>query len=432
MDYSCTLDYLFNSLPVFEHNGATAYKPGLERMEALDTILGFPHRNYFTIHVAGTNGKGSVSHILASILTAAGYRVGLYTSPHLTDFRERIMIGSETISCDEVVAFVERYKSDMERLELSFFEMTAAMAFDHFSRHGVEVAVVETGLGGRLDATNIITPILSIITNIGLDHTDLLGGSIAAIATEKAGIIKRGVPVVIGESDKESLPVFAAAAEGSGSEMVVADSAYSCATVSASDSAQSFVVHTLQTKAQRALELDLLGEYQGRNIVTVVAAVDLLNRCSRLNISRRALAHGCGSVRVVTGLRGRWEVLGHSPLIVCDTGHNDHGLRYVSEQISHQKYRDLYIVFGMVKDKDVSKVLPLLPHTARYFFTQPSIGRALDAEHLRDAAASYGLTGEVAGNVAEAFARAKGMAGEEDMIFIGGSTFVVADLLRSF
>lgn len=435
MTYSETLDFLFHSLPVFQQSGPSAYKPGLDHTIAFNDYLGRPDRNFLTIHVAGTNGKGSVSHLLASILQAAGYRVGLYTSPHLKDFRERIRVNGVPISEREVVEFVARHREKMISLELSFFEMTVGMAFDHFARQEVEVAVIETGLGGRLDSTNIIRPLVSIITNIGFDHMALLGDTLPKIAAEKAGIIKSGIPAIIGEEHPESAPVFRAKAREVGTELFFAESLFRCAefekeyrTGTDGRPHRRMTVERIEDGDRLTVELDLLGEYQRRNIVTVMAAIRILNRTSPLSISRRDIMEGCASTVRVTGLRGRWEILAQSPLTVCDTGHNEHGLRWVTEQLRHQTYKKLYFVLGVVNDKDLHGILPLLPSDAHYLFTQASIERALPAARLAEEAARYGLHGETVPGVRNAYEQACRLASPGDMIFIGGSTFTVAEL----
>ncbi len=428
MNYTQTLEFLFNALPEFQRDGSSAYKPGLERTAAFNRYLGNPDRTFFTVHVAGTNGKGSVAHIIASVLQSAGYRVGLYTSPHLKDFRERIRVDGEMISEQEVIRFTERHHDRMTGLGLSFFEMTTGMAFDHFARHDVEVAVVETGLGGRLDSTNIVQPLLSIITNIGMDHMALLGDTIAKIAAEKAGIIKPGVPVVIGESGAESDPVFEARAAETGSSVLYADRLYRCVGAVEHAAGQTLQVERIGDGRCFDIDLDLLGDYQRRNILTAVAALDYLDKRTRLNISSRAFYTGCRTAAASTGLRGRWEVLGRDPLVVCDTGHNAHGLRLVAEQIRRQHYDRLYMVLGVVNDKDLTAMLPLLPKEAHYIFTRSSVNRALSAEVLAGQASHYGLHGEVVPGVQAALARARELARPGDMIFVGGSSFTVADL----
>lgn len=429
MNYTQTTQFLFNSFPSYQNVGAGAYKEGLAGITEMCRRLDNPQRNYFTIHVAGTNGKGSVSHILASILQQAGYCVGLFTSPHLVDFRERIRVNGTPISEREVVRFVREHKEEMVALGLSFFEMTTAMAFHHFSERDVEVAIIETGLGGRLDSTNIITPILSVITNIGLEHTALLGSTIGEIAFEKAGIIKPEVPVVVGESAPESDEVFDRIAAERGSLLVYADREWE---VVESEPSGEFVRYHIQRPRDgrtQNLDLDLLGAYQRKNILTVRTAVSLLRHQTPLNISTRALVEGVRCVTSTTGLMGRWQKLGSSPAVYCDTGHNAHGLSEVVAQIRQQHYDKLYMVIGMVSDKDFDAVIPLMPHEAYYLFTAASVARSLPAEQLADKFLHEGFRGEVAPDVHSAYRRAIELASPDDLIFVGGSTFVVADLL---
>ena len=426
MNYAQTLDYLYSSLRSFQDAGSDAYKPGLDRIEGFMTYLGRPHRHYATVHVAGTNGKGSTSHIIAAVLQAAGFRTGLFTSPHLHDFRERIRVDGVQISEREVVEFVEAHRSAMERIGLSFFEMTAAMAFEHFSREGVEVAVIETGLGGRLDATNIITPIASVITNIGLDHTDLLGSTLAEIATEKAGIIKPEVPVIIGEHDAVTDSVFERVARERRANLYFAEELFELVSSECNEGGSRFCVRRASDEREYQLDFDLGGEYQRRNIITALGALEVLHRRTQVSISTRALVEGCRDAAATTGLQGRWQRLGERPTVVCDTGHNAHGLRYVSEQLKRLNCKQLYIVLGVVREKDLGAVLPLLPREAHYIFTQASVARALDAEELARRASEFGLRGEVVRGVREAVAHARSLATEDDAIFIGGSTFTVA------
>lgn len=429
MNYTETTDFLFNSFPLYQNIGAGAYKEGLGNITDFCTILDNPQTRFAIIHVAGTNGKGSVSHMLASVLQSAGYRVGLFTSPHLVDFRERIRINGQPISEQEVVEFVALHGEKMKAMGLSFFEMTTAMCFDYFARQGVEIAVIETGLGGRLDATNIVTPLLSVITNIGLEHTHMLGDTIAKIAAEKAGIIKRERPVVIGEHHPESDPVFIATATKCESEIVFAQDEW-CVTERTENVVSTHYTLTSPTGKEREIELDLLGDYQRHNLVTVMAAVDKLSACSRFTITESAASQALRNVTRNTGLKGRWQILSQKPLIVCDTGHNPHGFKHVANQIARQRYNKLYVVLGMVNDKDFGSIMPMLP-AGEYLFTQPSVARALPAEQLQQKAAEYGLSGRLAGSVTEAFEQAKRVATEEDMIFVGGSTFMVADLLQA-
>ena len=429
MNYTQTLEFLFSSLPAFESQGATAYKPGLERITAFCRHLGNPQRNFFTIHIPGTNGKGSVAHIIASVLQQAGYRTGLFTSPHLQDFRERIRVDGEMIPKQKVVNFVDKHHDKMVELQLSFFEMTAAMAFDYFAQSDVEVAVIETGLGGRLDATNLIVPILSIITNIGLEHTALLGDTLQKIAAEKAGIIKKSIPVLIGEADPRYNGVIEQAAAANKSKVLYAEQIFRCEKQAASGDRQLFTLRRMRDDRPFDVELDLEGNYQCHNIITASAAVDFLHEETPLTISRRAFIEGLRCTAANTALRGRWQKLGEAPLTVCDTGHNAHGIAYVAEQLRQTPHRKLYCVMGFVRDKDLAHILPLLPREAHYLFTQAHTERALTAEELTAKAAIYGLQGEAVADVQAAVARARELAAPEDMIFIGGSTYVVGEAL---
>lgn len=431
MNYSQTLEFLFSSLPAYETAGATAYKPGLERIAAFCRHLGNPQRNFFTIHVAGTNGKGSVSHIIASVLQQAGYRTGLFTSPHLQDFRERIRVDGEMIPKQKVVNFVDKHHDRMVELGLSFFEMTAALAFDYFAQSDVEVAVIETGLGGRLDATNIIVPILSIITNIGMEHTALLGDTPEKIAAEKAGIIKKSIPVIIGEHDERCDPVFAEVAAANKSKLLHAEELFTCTGQEPTGERQLFHLHRTRDNHDFELLLDLAGDYQRHNIITATAAIDFLHQETPLTISRRAFLEGTRDAAAHTSLRGRWQKLGEKPLVICDTGHNTHGMAYVGEQLRRQSrdYAHLYCVLGVVNDKDLAHMFPLLPADAHYIFTQAKTHRAIPAAELAERAAAFGLQGEVVADVQQAVARARELAGPDDMIFIGGSTYVVGEAL---
>lgn len=429
MNYRQTLDFLYHSLPVFQHIGGEAYKAGLDNITALEKALGDPHRKFRSVHVAGTNGKGSVSHMIASTLTAAGYRTGLFTSPHLKDFRERVRIDGEMISEQEVVAFVERNRETIDRIRPSFFEITTAIAFDHFARHVVDVAVVEVGMGGRLDSTNVIRPLLGVITNIGYDHTQFLGDTLENIAGEKAGIIKEATPVVVGESQPETKLVFVSRAKDQGAPILFADQMYRVAAQEPLPGGQRFTIESLMDGARFDVESDLPGLYQRKNVLTALAALDVLNGSGGIGLTREHVRKGIAAAARSTGLQGRWQVLSQRPLTVCDTGHNEAGIAEVAAQIARQTYRRLYMVVGFVEDKDLSKVLPLLPREARYIFTNAGIRRALPAEELARRAAAYGLAGECAESVAEALSRARSQAGPDDMIFIGGSTYVVAEIL---
>ena len=430
MTYGETLDFLFGSLADFQRVGADAYKPGLERVEIFNNYLGNPDRKFKTIHVAGTNGKGSVSHILASILQAAGYRTGLFTSPHLKDFRERIRVNGRPIPEAEVVKFTAGHRDKMVAMGLSFFEMTVGMALSYFAREKVDIAIIEVGLGGRLDATNIIRPVLGIITNIGLDHTSLLGDSIEAIAAEKGGIIKPSVPTVIGEHDYESDAVFKNIAMERNGNLFFAQDIYHVAGARHEDDCQIFTIEERGGGGTGIeVSLDLLGHYQSRNIITVMAALNILNRTASIKTDIPAVLKGCRSVVASTSLLGRWQILGSEPLTVCDTGHNEHGIRQVVRQIKEQRYGRLFMVIGFVSDKDVAKMLSILPCEAYFIFTRASIERAMPAEVLALKAAEYGLCGEAISDAGAALSRACELATPNDMIFIGGSNFVVAEIL---
>lgn len=429
MNYKETLDTLYNMMPDFQRVGADAYKPGLDRVTEFNNVLGRPDASFDAVHVAGTNGKGSVCSMLASVLRSAGYRTGLYTSPHLTDFRERIKVDGEMIPESAVMDFADRYMEVMRALGLSFFEATMCMAFDWFARNGVEVAVVETGMGGRLDSTNILKPIASIITNIGMDHQKFLGDTPAKIAGEKAGIIKPGIPAVVGERDPETDPVFEGKAGEVGTRLFFAQDMYRCLGARKEGGLQTFSMTNLCTGTEFEVATDLMGDYQCRNIVTVMGAISVMNRHTQLTVSNRSVTEGLRTAALSTGLRGRWEVIGHDPLTVVDTGHNAHGLRLVTQQLAGEKYDRLYMVVGMVDDKDFDRVLPLFPRDAHYIFTSASIHRALPADELARKAAAYGLQGEVIAGVPAALARARELASPRDMIFVGGSTFTVADII---
>ncbi|MBP3425587.1 MAG: bifunctional folylpolyglutamate synthase/dihydrofolate synthase [Rikenellaceae bacterium] len=430
MTYAETLDYLFHALPSFQNIGSDAYKPGLDNILSFCRTLGNPQRSYRTIHVAGTNGKGSVSHTIASVLQSAGYHVGLFTSPHLLDFRERIRVDGQMIAQEDVVGFVERYKERMEQLGLSFFEMTAALAFKYFQRCSVDVAVIEVGLGGRLDATNIITPELSVITNIGLDHTALLGNTIGEIAREKAGIIKRGVPVIIGESHPESDEVFEQVAVQMTAPICFADQAFECVDVVPVGGGRSrYTIEARGNGTTRELEYDLQGLCQRKNIVTAFTALKILHDHTDLGINNRALREGFRDAAFQTGLMGRWQTIGHEPLTICDTAHNAHGLRDAMAQVVALEAAELWMVLGVVSDKDVDSILPLMPRGAHYVFTRAGVERALPAEVLAERFRVAGIEGEVVGSVAEAVAYARERAPKNGVVYVGGSTFVVAEAL---
>ena len=428
MTYQEAVEYLYTQTPLFQNVGQEAYKEGLYNTVTIDRHLGCPHKLYKTIHVAGTNGKGSVSHTLAAILQASGYKTGLYTSPHLTDFSERIRVNGKPVTPEFVVKFIERNREFLEPLHPSFFEVTTAMAFSWFAEQEVDVAVIETGLGGRLDCTNIIKPVLSIITNIGYDHMKFLGETLPGIAFEKAGIIKKNVPVVIGEHTPETRTVFERKAEEVSTRIVFAED--NCKIISQKYHNPSKVVY--ETTAYPALESGLAGLCQEKNANTILTALDELKK-KKFNIPESAVRKGFKNVCRMTGLRGRWQLVSKKPDIICDTGHNSHGLKYIAKHLEELSakpgFGQLRIVMGMVNDKDITDVLALMPRNARYYFTQASVKRALDASTLRDMARQVGLTGRVYRTVAQAVDMARREAAPEDLIFVGGSTFVVADLL---
>lgn len=396
---------MFQQLPMFQRVGAQAFKKDLSRTIKLDEYLGNPHKNFKSVHIAGTNGKGSTSHMLASILQEAGYKVGLYTSPHLKDFRERIKVNGKFIPKKNVVGFIEEHRDFLTENNLSFFEMTVGMAFDYFSKTKVDIAIIEVGLGGRLDSTNIITPEVSVITNIGLDHTAFLGDTIAEIAKEKAGIIKDNVPVIIGETQKETTRVFKEEALKHKSEIYFA---------------QDLKLENYDT--------DLKGGYQNKNMKTAVAAIKAL-REKGWEIPEECLKNGLNSVKLHTSLQGRWDILREKPRVICDTAHNAEGLSLVFKQLKNEKFQHLHIVLGVVNDKDLEIILPLFPKAALYYFSKPAVPRGLDAEILQQKAADFGLEGSLFGSISEAYDAALDAALDQDLVFIGGSTFSVAEII---
>lgn len=425
MNYEETLDYLYNSAPLFQHIGKDAYKEGLENTYLLDEHFNHPHRKFRTIHVAGTNGKGSCSHTLAAILQAAGYKTGLYTSPHLIDFRERIRINGIPADKEFVIDFVEKHRAFFEPLHPSFFELTTAMAFHYFAREEVDVAIIEVGLGGRLDCTNIIRPDLCIITNISFDHVQFLGNTLPQIAREKAGIIKEGIPVVIGETTPETKPVFAARAKEMHAPLVFAEEEQLLHSSRTDEKGKRIY----QTEDYANLEGELSGLCQLKNTNTLLSAIRQLKQAG-YQIEEADVRKGFSQVCALTGLMGRWQKLEDSPALVCDTGHNVGGISYIIEQLIHQKYEQLHIVIGMVNDKDVSGVLAMLPKDAVYYFTKASVKRALAEKELQQLAARAGLSGDTYPDMEAAVAAARKNAGTNDFIFVGGSSFIVADLLK--
>lgn len=406
MNYQETTNWMFNQLPMYQLQGASAYKKDLTNAYLLANHLNNPQEKLKCIHVAGTNGKGSTSHMLASILQEAGYKVGLYTSPHLKDFRERIKINGEMISEEYVCNFIAKNKLFFEENDMSFFEMTVGLAFEYFAQQKVDIAVIEVGMGGKLDATNIITPLVSVITNIGLDHTQFLGNTLEAIAGEKAGIIKPHIPVIIGEYTPETKPEFLAKAKENKSEIYFASDLI-----------------------QENFPSDLVGDYQVHNKKTVVQTIAILNTISTFKITDSTIKDGFLKVKVNTGLEGRWQQLGEFPKIICDTAHNKNGLEIVLKQIQKEKFDSLHIVLGVVNDKDLDKILPLFPTEAIYYFCKPNIPRGLDQNILKEKASEFGLVGEVYNSVSESYKQAIKNAALSDFIFVGGSTFVVAEIV---
>ncbi|MDR2937653.1 MAG: bifunctional folylpolyglutamate synthase/dihydrofolate synthase [Prevotellaceae bacterium] len=429
MNYSETLSYLYAQSPDFQNVGKKAYKPGLENTLRLDEYFGHLHRKFKSIHVAGTNGKGSTSHMLAAVLQTAGYRVGLYTSPHLVDFRERIKVNGEEISEQAVIDFTEKNRAVVERIRPSFFELTMMMAFDFFVQKNVDVAVVEVGLGGRLDSTNVITPVLSIITNIGLEHTDLLGDTLEKIATEKAGIIKPNVPVVVGEYQVEVAQVFERKAAECKAPITFANSIH-CHCGLDPQSQNRGIAGQARNDNRKIYALDLHGDYQQKNLCTVLAALSVLREQNELSFSEKNIEDGLLHAAVLTGLRGRWQVVESNPTAVFDTGHNAHGLAQTMAQLRQILCRQLHIIFGMVADKDIDSAIALLPKNAVYYFTQAAIPRAMPADVLAEKCRAIGLQGEAFSSVALALAAAKKNAADNDFIYVGGSTFIVADALK--
>ena len=429
MTFKQTLDFLYSQLPVYHRVGKSAYKANLDNSKKLDQYFGKPHLKFASIHVAGTNGKGSVSHMLASVLQEAGYKTGLYTSPHLKDFRERIKVNGKMISRKRVVDFVKKHISITKEIKPSFFELTVAMAFDHFATEGVEIAIIETGLGGRLDSTNIVNPVLSIITNIGHDHLDLLGPLLEDVSLEKAGIIKECVPVVIGETQEFSEKVFRKKATVMNAEIFFADKNFTCFSGGFDLKTGIREVEIINVKSSASLTVGtpLGGIYQLKNIPVVLQAVDFLK--SDWGISESNLIDGIRNVVKNTGLLGRWQKLGNNPLIICDTGHNKEGLEYVISQLDQIQKTKLHIVLGFVNDKDLTSVLPLFPKDAIYYFTKAPIPRALDEKILMSEAGRFDLMGKAYANVKSAYKAAIESAGKDDIIFIGGSTFIVAEVV---
>ena len=428
MTYKETLDYLYSQLPMYSRIGAPAYKPDLTNTIKLCAAIGNPYEKFRSIHIAGTNGKGSTSHMLAAILQTAGYKTGLYTSPHLKDFRERIRINGEMIPEQTVGDFVEHNKNEFEKIQPSFFEMTVALAFDYFAKEKVDIAVIETGLGGRLDSTNVITPVLSIITNISFDHKDMLGDTLEKIAGEKAGIIKKNIPVVIGESHPETKMVFLDKAKEMNAPIFFADENYKIKeSKPVGDKLHVTIFKGLQPFLYD-LVLDLPGLYQEKNICTVLQAVEELRKL-HISISKQTIRKAVKKVKTLTGLRGRWDVLSQHPLIIADVGHNEGGFKEIFEQLRRQKFTHLHFVIGFVKEKNLDEILPLFPKDASYYLCCPDIPRGLDVNSLKEKTDRFFLKSSTFSSVKLALEGAKNEALPDDLIYIGGSTFVVAEAL---
>lgn len=437
MTYKQTLDYLYEQLPMFHRIGAAAYKADLDNTHAICKLLGHPENKFKSIHVAGTNGKGSSSHMLAAIYQQAGYKTGLYTSPHLKDFRERIKINGRSISQKKIVAFVERYKTGFEKIKPSFFEWTVGLAFDHFANEKVDIAIIEVGLGGRLDSTNVITPLASLITNIGYDHTALLGETLPKIAYEKAGIIKPGVPVVVSEQQKETKNVFEDKAQETQTKIQFADKLYKFQKAKYDPKKSVCAYQYIYHKNKIEILCDLPGTYQKNNIAGVLATIQVVQ--DELPVSTTSLLAGFKNVKNLTGLRGRWDVIGKAPRTICDTGHNAEGIKEVMQCVAREYESrivkgELHIVFGAVNDKDLSGIFKLLKKDkhfsgARYFFCKPAIPRGLDAHVLMEKAQEFGLSGAVFSSVKKALAAARGRAKKHELVFVGGSTFTVAEVV---
>jgi dihydrofolate synthase/folylpolyglutamate synthase len=424
MTYQETLDYLFNALPMFQRVGAAAFKKDLSNTIALCEHLGNPQDQFKSIHVAGTNGKGSTSHALCSILMEAGYKVGLYTSPHLKSFTERVKINGTDIPEQDVVDFVDKNQPVLERIKPSFFEMTVAMAFWYFAKEQVDIAVIEVGMGGRLDSTNVISPEVCVITNIGYDHMQFLGDTLEKIAGEKAGIIKTATPVVISQRQPETSLVFEKIAKEKNAPLYFAEDFYSISKKGVQDKV-SFEV--IGGEKSYFIEMDLKGNYQQKNLAGVLQTITVLQKLG-YRITPSHVYHGLGQIVKNTGLKGRWQVLGKRPWVICDTGHNEDGIKYIIDQINEYTCNQLFMIIGMVNDKEVSKVLDLLPKDAQYIFCQANIPRAMEAEILATKAEAHELKGIVIKDVNEAISWAKNNASASDLIFIGGSTFVVAEI----
>ena len=428
MNYADTTNWMFNKFPMYQKIGAKAYKPDLGNITELLDFLGNPQNNFKTVHVAGTNGKGTVSHTLASIFQECGYKTGLYTSPHLLDFRERIRINGQMIPEQNVIDFIGNNKAKFEEMQLSFFEMATGMAFDYFAKEKVDIAIIEVGLGGRLDSTNVIKPELSVITNISLDHVNMLGDTLAEIAVEKAGIIKPNTPVVIGETQPETKDVFIKKAEECKAPIYFADQIVDCDKIHVESlDYQKFDIWKDNELFIEAVEFPLLGYYQKKNLATVICAVEVLKE--KFNIDKKDIVNGLEFVVKNTNLMGRWQILSRQPLVIADTGHNVGGIKEIVMQLSDMSFRKLHFVLGCVNDKDIDGILHLLPHYAEYYFCKADIPRGLDANILAEKAAEAGLRGNVYESVQQAYNSALNNARFEDVVFIGGSNFTVAEVI---
>ncbi len=427
MNYTATLKFLYSQLPMYSRIGAAAYKEDIGNTLLLCELLEHPESKFKSIHVAGTNGKGSASHMLAAILQEHGFKTGLYTSPHLKDFRERIKINGEMISENEVTAFVEKYKEDVIKIGCSFFEWTVGLAFDHFAKHKVDIAIIETGMGGRLDSTNVITPLLSIITNISFDHAEILGDTLEKIATEKAGIIKNQVPVVIGERNEETVSVFISKATAVNAPFSFAEEEWKIVETKNENVFQKLLIRDHHSE-EREFKIDLAGEYQSKNIITVLESCRILNLLN-WKLNKEKITDALSKVKQLTGLRGRWDVLNQNPLVIADVAHNEAGLKYAMDQLMKTDSFRKHLVIGFVKEKDLSKILPLLPRSGVYYFCAPNIPRALDPDILKVQATQFGLKGSAYDSVQDAFNTALQAADVDDVIYVGGSTFVVAEVI---
>lgn len=430
MTYAQTIKFLFGRLPAFHNIGSKALKPGLGNTINLCNAIGNPQTKFASVHIAGTNGKGSTSHYLAAILQSAGYRVGLYTSPHVVDFRERIKLNGKPVSKGFVVKFTREYKHLFDSIDASFFEFTAVMAFSYFAEKQVDIAIIETGLGGRLDSTNVITPQLSVITNIGFDHTDILGNTLTAIATEKAGIIKPSIPVVVGEVTPETLPVFLAIAKQNNSPLHLAQNEYN-ATILPTKQGFNLRVEATELATNKTLQFStgLGGHYQLKNICTVLTAVNQLKQLG-YHILQKDVVTGINNVVALTQFIGRWQIVQRKPLVIADTGHNTHGIALTMQQIAQTPHQHLHIVFGVVADKKVDDVLALLPTNATYYFCKANNLRSLPAETLKQQADAYNLHGQTYSTCKKAYQAALKAARSNHLVFVGGSTFVVGEVLK--